>query len=75
MFRCFNNIQKDANEGKLIQPGHTNIAIYVLNWRYVLCIHRYQQFCTLMINGNADDQNLLIAVTHCVERTDFVCLC
>ena len=25
----------------------------------------------LMVNGNADNQNLLIAVTHCVERTDF----
>ena len=25
----------------------------------------------LMMNGNADNQNLLIAVTHCVERTDF----
>ena len=24
-----------------------------------------------MMNGNADNQNLLIAVTHCVERTDF----
>ena len=24
-----------------------------------------------MINGNADNQNLLIAVTHSVERTDF----
>ena len=35
------------------------------------CVRRYQQFCTLMMNGNADNQNLLIAVAHCVERTDF----
>ena len=25
----------------------------------------------LMVNGNADNQSLLIAVTHWVERTDF----
>ena len=28
------------------------------------CVCRYQQFCTLMVNGNAYNQNLLIAVTH-----------
>ena len=37
MFRCFINIQKDANERKLTQAGHTNIAIYAPNLRYVLC--------------------------------------
>ena len=37
----------------------------------MFCVCRYQQFCTLMMNGNADNQNLLIAVTHCFERTDF----
>ena len=36
----------------------------------IFCVPRYQQFCTLMINGNADNQNLLIAVTYCVERTE-----
>ena len=28
------------------------------------CVRRYQQFCTLMVNGNAYNQNSLIAVTH-----------
>ena len=36
-FRCFINIQKDADERKLTQVGRTNIAIYALNLRYVLC--------------------------------------
>ena len=31
------------------------------------CVRRYQQFCTLMVNGNAYNQNSLIAVTHWVE--------
>ena len=29
MFRCFTNIQKDANEQKLTQAGRTNVAIYM----------------------------------------------
>ena len=37
VFRCFINIQKDADERKLTQAGHTNIAIYAPNLRYVLC--------------------------------------
>ena len=37
----------------------------------MFCVRRSQQFCTLMVNGNADNQNLLIAITHRVERTDF----
>ena len=28
------------------------------------CVRRYQQFCTLMVNGNAYNQNSLIAVTQ-----------
>ena len=28
VFRCFINIQKDADERKLTQAGHKNIAIY-----------------------------------------------
>ena len=36
------------------------------------CVHRYQQFCTLMVNGNAYNQNFLIAVTHWVEKTDLI---
>ena len=28
------------------------------------CVRRSEQFCTLMVNGNADNENLLIAVTH-----------
>ena len=36
------------------------------------CVHRYQQFCTLMVNGNAYNQNSLIAVTHWVEKTDLI---
>ena len=37
VFRCFINIQKDADERKLTQAGRTNIAIYAPNSRYVLC--------------------------------------
>ena len=29
MFRCFINIQKDANERKLTHAGRTNVAIYM----------------------------------------------
>ena len=36
------------------------------------CVRRYQQFCTLMVNGNAYNQNLLNAVTHWVEKTDLI---
>ena len=38
VFRCFINIQKDADERKLTQAGRTNIAIYAPNLRYVLCM-------------------------------------
>ena len=37
VFRCFINIQKDADERKLTQAGCTNIAIYAPNLQYVLC--------------------------------------
>ena len=37
VFRCSINTQKDADERKLTQAGHKNIAIYALNLRYVLC--------------------------------------
>ena len=37
VFRCFINIQKDADEQKLTQAGRTNIAIYAPNLQYVLC--------------------------------------
>ena len=37
VFRCFINIQKDADERKLTQAGRPNIAIYAPNLRYVLC--------------------------------------
>ena len=37
VFRCFINIQKDADERKLTQAGHENIAIYAPNLRYILC--------------------------------------
>ena len=36
VFRCFINIQKDADERKLTQAGRTDIAIYAPNLRYVL---------------------------------------
>ena len=71
VFRCFVNIQKDADERKLTQAGRTNIAIYAPNLRYV-CVRRYQQFCTLMANGDANNQNSLIAVTQWVEKTDLI---
>ena len=37
VFRCFINIQKDADERKLTQAGRKNIAICAPNLRYVLC--------------------------------------
>ena len=37
VFRCFINIQKDADERKLTQAGCTNNEIYAPNLRYVLC--------------------------------------
>ena len=36
------------------------------------CVRRYQQFYTLMVNGNAYNQNSLIAVTQWVEKTDLL---
>ena len=36
------------------------------------CVRRYQQFCTLMVNGNAYNQNSLIAVTQWVEKADLI---
>ena len=63
VFRCFINIQKDADEQKLTQAGCTNIAIYAPNCS-TFCVRKYQQFCTLMVNGNAYNQNSLIAVTQ-----------
>ena len=56
----FINIQKDADERKQTQAGRTNITIYAPNLRYV-CVRRYQQFCTLMVNGNAYNQNYLLS--------------
>ena len=37
VFRCFINIQKDADERKLTQAGRMNTAIYAPNLWYVLC--------------------------------------
>ena len=76
------NIQKDANERKLTQAGGTNAAIYMCtNLRYVLCMKiptilyswqiLYVNHVLWYVNGNADNQNLLTAVKHWVERTDF----
>ena len=62
VFRCFINVQKDANERKLIQAGGTMQFMHRICGMF--CVRRSQQFCTLMVNGNADNQNLLIAVTH-----------
>ena len=36
------------------------------------CVRSYQQFCTLMVNGNAYNQNSLIAVTQWVEKADLI---
>ena len=47
------------------------ILQFMLRIDGMFCVRRYQQFCVLVMNGNADNQNLLIAVTHCVEKTDF----
>ena len=83
MFRCFINIQKDANELKLTQTAHTNVAIYMctkfaVSFVYVdtnnsECLWQilYVNHILWYVKGNADNQNLLIAVTNWVERTDF----
>ena len=59
---------------KLTQAGRTNIAIYAPNLRYkcTFCVCKYQQFCMLMVNGNAYNQNSLIAVTQWVEKADLI---
>ena len=62
VFRCFINVQKDANEPKLIQAGCT--MQFMPRICVMFCVRRSQQFCTLTVNGNADNQNLLTAVTH-----------
>ena len=36
------------------------------------CVRKYQQFCTLMVNGNAYNQNSLMAITQWVEKTDLI---
>ena len=36
MFRCFINIQKDANERKLTQTGRTNVSIYACT-KFAVC--------------------------------------
>ena len=74
MFRCFINIQKDANERKLAQAGRTTVYtctkfgvrfvyvdtnISIRSWQIL-----YVNHVLLYVNGNADNQNLLIAVTH-----------
>ena len=59
VFRCFINIQKDADERKLTQARRTNIAIYAPNLRYVL----WMQIPTILhalVNGNAYNQNYKI---------------
>ena len=38
----------------------------------MFCVRRYQQFCMLMVNGNAYNQNLIIAAIHWVEKTDMI---
>ena len=68
VFWCFINIQKDADERKLTQAGLTNMHPICGTF----CVRRYQQFCTLMVNGNAYNQNSLIAVTQWVEKADLI---
>ena len=36
------------------------------------CVRRYQQFCTLMVNGNTYNQNSLTAVTQRVGKADLI---
>ena len=38
----------------------------------MFCVRRYQQLCTLMVNGNAYNQNSLTAVTQWVEKADLI---
>ena len=55
MFRCFINIQKDANERKLTQVGRTNVAIYtctkfVLRFVYVDANNSVRSWQILYVN-------------------------
>ena len=36
------------------------------------CVCKYKQFCTLLMNGNANNRNSLIAVTQWVEKADLI---
>ena len=77
------NIQKDANKRKLIQAGRTNLAVYTCTKFAVRFVYvdtnnserswqiLYVNHLRGYVNGNADNQNLLIAITYWVERTDF----
>ena len=71
VFRCFINIQKDANEPKLTQAWHMKVAIYT-------CIKFAVHFVYLDTNNSVRSWqviHVLIAVTHWVERTDFDHFC
>ena len=63
MFRCFINIQKDANERKLTQAGHTNVAIKIYGTLHQIygtfCVRRYQQFCMLMADSLSESRTVV----------------
>ena len=50
--------------------------VRILQFMHRICgtfwVRKYQQFCTLMVNGNAYNQNSLIAVTQWVEKADLI---
>ena len=79
MFLCFINIQfKDANKQKLTEARRTNVVIYMCT-KFAVCfvyVDTINSVCSWQIlYGNprtvvhewecCDNQNYLIAVTHC----------
>ena len=63
--QCFDALlmfKRMRNERKLIQAGRMMQFMHRICGTF--CVRRSQQFCTLMVNGNADNQNMLIAVTQ-----------
>ena len=60
----------------LISENWLKQDVWILQFMHricsTFCVCRCQQFCMLIVNGNAYNQNLLIAVTQWVEKTDLI---
>ena len=63
-------------KGMLMSENWLKQDIRILQFMHricgTFCVRRYQQICTLMVNGNAYNQNSLIAVTQWVEKADLI---